>query len=198
MELEELKNMWQEYDSKLNNLEKMNRKLLMETLSQKPKRRINYMRFQNTYGIIIAPLVLAVVFYPYIKPENINMPFIAGWIFILAAVIFGIYNNLRRLKAVKVINIENDTVSSSLKKTTDLQAIYHTTQLYTYVCVPVMFAGILMILWKNLTLNTSTILFMIGLLGFTLFYGIKQFKNQINRIEKLKKELNDLDIYLKE
>jgi len=35
MEIEQLKTIWQQYDLKLNNLEKLNKKLIMETLSKK-------------------------------------------------------------------------------------------------------------------------------------------------------------------
>ena len=197
MELEELKTMWQQYDSKLNNLEKMNKKLLMETFSKKPRRRLNYMKFQNIYGIIGSPILIIVVFYPYFKVENIDLKFIIGGLLTLFVVIFCICINFKKFRAVKRINIEDDTVLNSAKKVTDLHRIFNSTQMYTWISVPIMFAGVLLMIWKWVTFDARNILFMAGLLIFIIVYGAKQFKIQQNRIEKLRKEIHDLYEYVK-
>ena len=50
MEYEELKLMWEKYDNKLDYLEKLNKKLIRETLFKRPRRKLNWHRFQSIFG----------------------------------------------------------------------------------------------------------------------------------------------------
>lgn len=72
MEIEELKTIWQQYDFKLNNLEKLNKKLVLESLSKKPQRKLKWMTYKSIYGAVMGPIILILVFYPHLKIENID------------------------------------------------------------------------------------------------------------------------------
>ena len=88
MEIEELKTIWQQYDRKLNNLEKLNKRLIMETLLKKPQSKLYRMKFQSIYGILVGPIVLVIALHPLFKPENIDLKFIVGCVISLVVLIY--------------------------------------------------------------------------------------------------------------
>ena len=57
MEYAELEKLWKTYDSKLNRLERLNKRLIIESLAKKQQKKINWLQFRNYYGLIIVPIV---------------------------------------------------------------------------------------------------------------------------------------------
>jgi len=194
MEIGELKTIWQQYDLKLNNLEKLNKKLVLETLSRKPQSKINWMRYRSIYVLFMIP-ILIVVLYPYIKIEYIDWKMIIGCILSLSVVINWAYIYLENFGALKGINLAKDPIIESAQKITDYKSIFNRRQKFVWITYPVLFAGILLITWNAYTFNTKTILFMAGLFIFALLLGIKQFKEQKQRIDRLEKEILELNEY---
>lgn len=197
MEIEELKTIWQQYDRKLNNLERLNKKLVMETLLKKPQSKLNRMKFRSIYGIIVGPIVLIIALHPLFKIENIDLKFIVGCILSLVVLIYLGYINFKRFRALKDINLGEDPVIKSAHKVNEYVGIMNSSRKYYLVVCLAMFAGVLLIGWKGFTFNTKTILYMVALFAFTLVWGIKKMKMEQEKIEVLKKEILDLKEYEK-
>ena len=62
---------------------------------------------------------------------------------------------------------------------------------------PILFSGVILIAWKSFIFNSSTIMYMSTLFIVALFWGIKQYKSRKKKIEKLHKEILDLNEYEK-
>lgn len=197
MEIEELKTIWQQYDLKLNNLEKLNKKLVMETLSKKPQRNLNWMKYKSIYGVLMGPIVLIIVFYPYFKIENIDLKFVIGGVLTIAVVVYLAYFNFKSFWTLSGINIGEDPIIESARKVNDYKSIIISRHRYVWISYPILFAGVLLIGWKSFNFDTKTILLMAGLFVFSLALGFKQFKNQRQKVEKLEKEIFDLEEYAK-
>lgn len=197
MEIEELKTIWQQYDRKLNNLEKLNKKLVMETLLRKPQSKLNRMKFQSIYGIVVGPIVLIIALHPLFKIENIDLKFIVGCILSLVVLFYLGYINFKRYKALKGVNLSEDPVIKSVSKVNEYKCIINSSNKYYLIVCLALFAGVLLIGWKGFTFNTKTILYMVALFAFTLVLGIKKQKIEQQKIEVLKKEMLDLKEYEK-
>jgi hypothetical protein len=195
MELEELKTIWQQYDLKLNNLEKLNKKLVMETLSKNPNKRLTFLRIQSIYGLIIFPIVIISVFHSYLKIENIDLKFIIGWILTLSVFIFFTWINIKSFMALKKICIGEDPVIESAKKVNYYKSIINTRQKFVWITYPMLCAGVVLIAWKSFIFDSKTILYMTAIFVFALGWGLKKFKSQQHRIDKLEKEILDLKEY---
>jgi len=195
MEIEELKKIWSQYDHKLNNLEKLNKKLVMETLIKKPQSKLNRLKFRSIYGIIVGPIVLLIALHPLFKIENIDLKFIVGCILSLAVLVYSCYINLMGFRALKGINLGEDPVIESAHKVTEYKSIMNSSKKYYLIVCFALFAGILLIAWKGLTFNTKTILYMVVIFAFTLAWGIKKMKIQQQKLVVLEKEILDLKEY---
>ncbi|MGC1391815.1 MAG: hypothetical protein WA816_12330 [Bacteroidales bacterium] len=195
MDLEELKSLWQQYDHKLNSLEKLNKKLVMETLSRKPQSKLDWMRNKTLLGVILTPILLIVVFYPYLKIENIDWKFILGWILTLTTVIYVAYNSFKSFMILKEINVGGDPIIESVKKVNDYKAIIINRQKFVWITYPALFAGVLLIAWRGFRFDPKTIFFMVGLFVMVLALAIKQLWIHRRKIEDLEKEIKDLKDY---
>jgi hypothetical protein len=195
MDLEELKSIWQQYDLKLDKLEKLNKKLVMETLSKKPQSKLNWLRYRTILSVIVAPVLLISVFYPYLKIENIDLKFILGWILTLSSIIYVTYINFKSFMILKGINVGEDPIIESAKKVNNYRTIVTARQKYVWITFPVLCAGVIFIAWKGFTFDIKTIFLMVVIFGFALFWGIRQNKIQQNKIDILQKEIDDLNEY---
>jgi len=181
MEIEELKTIWQQYDRKLNNLEKLNKRLIMETLLKKPQSKLYRMKFQSIYGILVGPIVLVIALHPLFKPENIDLKFIVGCV----------------LSLVVLIYLGEDPVIESVHKVNEYKSIMNISKKYYIIICLILFAAVILIGWKGFTFNTKTILYFMALLAFILVLGIRNFKIQHQKIEILEKEILELKEYEK-
>jgi hypothetical protein len=195
MDLEELKSLWQQYDHKLNNLEKLNKKLVMETLSKKSQSKLDWMRNKTLLGVILTPILLIVVFYPYMKIENIDWKFILGWILTSSTVIYVVYTSFKSFVILKEINVGGDPIIESVKKVNAYKAIFINRQKFVWITYPALFAGMLLIAWRGFRFDLKTIFFMVGLFVMVLALGIKQLWIHHKKIEDLEKEISDLKDY---
>jgi hypothetical protein len=195
MDLEELKSLWQQYDHKLNSLEKLNKKLVMESLSKKPQSKLDWMRNKTLLGVILTPILLIVVFYPYLKIENIDWKFVLGWILTLTTVIYVAYSSFKSFMILKEINVGGDPIVESVKKVNAYKAIIIRRQKFVWITYPALFAGVLLIAWRGFRFDPKTIFFMVGLFVLVLALGIKQLWIHHKKIDDLEKEITDLKDY---
>lgn len=197
MEIEDLKTIWQKYDLKLDNLEKLNKKLVMETLSKKPQRKLDWMKMKSVYASIFSPIIIIVVLHRYFKIENIDLTFVIGCLLTLAVLAFIVYINFKSFMALKGIDLSKDSIIESARKVNKYKDILNVRLKYTFITYPVLYVGIILIIWKGLHFNMTTILFMIGLFLFSIVWSNKQFKIFNGGIDRLEKEILDLEEYAK-
>jgi hypothetical protein len=195
MELEELKTMWQKYDSKLDHLEKLNKKLIIETLSRKPQKKLDWMKYQNLYGIIMTPIVLVVALHSQFKIENIDGKFIIGCLLVLAVVIYITYYFFKSHMILKGIDISHDSIIDSARKVNNFKSNFIKRHKFTFISYAIVFIGILLIAWKGFHFNTGKIITMILFFFAVFYFGYKRGEIYITRIENLEKEILELKEY---
>ena len=195
MEIEDLKIIWQKYDSKLDNLEKLNKKLVMETLSKKPQRKLNWLKFKSMYGLIMPPIILVLVFGPRFRSENIDLNLIIGSCLILSIMVYLGYISFKSVLALRGIDLSRDSVIESAKKVNNYMTILNVRHKYSFVTYPLLFVGTLLVIWNGIHFNLKTLLEMIGLFVIIIYVSNKQFKVYRAGVERLEKEIRELEEY---
>lgn len=195
MEYEELENLWKKYDSKLDNLEKMNKKLIRETLLKKPKRRLSWHKFNSLYGLIMVPIIIVVAMHPNFTKENVNWIFISGCVLTAMGVLYVSYLNLKSYLIIRNIDLNEDSVIDSATKIVDFKKAYNALWKHAFFYYPVIYSGVVLIVWNNFTFDKNAIAFIIGLFVITYLANIFGPKSYRNRITKLEKEILNLKEY---
>jgi len=197
MEIEELKAIWQQYDSKLDNLEKLNKKLILETLSKKPQKKLSWMKYRSLIALISTPFILLLALQDYWKIENIDLKFIIGCFLALLVIVYVCYVEFKSFMILKEVDVSNDSIIESSRKVSIFKSIYANRLKYDIMSYPILFSGVILIAWKSFIFNSSTIMYMSTLFIVALFWGIKQYKSRKKKIEQLHKEILDLNEYEK-
>jgi len=195
MEIEELKTIWQKYDSKLDHLEKLNKKLIMDTLSRKPQKKLNWMKYRSLSAVFMAPVILILALQDSFKIENIDLKFVIGCLLTLLVIVYLSYVEFKKYKTLNGVDLSNDPIIESARKVSVFKSIVVTSQKYTFMTYPILSAGIILIGWKGFNFDMRTILFLSAIFIFTLIWGIIQSKRFTEKIERLVKEIHDLNEY---
>jgi hypothetical protein len=195
MEYEELENLWKKYDSKLDSLEKMNKKLIKETLLKKPVKKLNWHKFNSLYGLIMVPIIIVVAMHPNFTKENVNWIFISGCVLTVMGVLYVSYLNLKSYLIIRSIDLNGDSVIDSATKIVDFKKTYNTRWKHAFFYYPVIYSGVVLIAWKNFTLDSNSIAFLIGLFVITYLANIFGPRSHRNRIARLEKEILNLKEY---
>jgi len=197
MEYAEIKTLWEKYDGKLDRLEKLNRKMISESLSRKPKWKLFFLKYKSIQSIIVYPIALLVFLAPTYKMEYVDWKFILGWTLILAVLIYLIYINLKTYSALKAINPGKDTVVESAQKSNRMKSIYSSRYKNARISMPLLYTGIVLEVWNSLQVDVTTILIIVGLFLVLFLYNIKGPKVHRNMIQKLERDILEVNEYLK-
>ena len=197
MEIEDLKTIWEKYDNKLDNLEKLNKKLVMEIISKKPQRKLNWLKFKSMYGLIMPPIILVLVFGPRFRSENIDLNLIIGSFLILTVMVYLGYISVKSVLALRGVDLSEDSVIESARKVNNYLTILNVRHKYSLVTYPLLFLGTLLVIWNGIHFDTKTTLEMIGLFVLIIYVSNKQFKVYRVGIERLENEILELEEYEK-
>ena len=195
MEYKELELLWKQYDEKLDNLEKINKKLLKDTLLRKPQKKLNHLKFGNLYGLIAAPIILPVALHSNFTTENVNWTFILGCLLALGVIVYLCVISLKNRLIFKKIDISTDTTIQSLDKIVTLKNISNNLQKSVWIYYPLAYLGCILISWNSFVFTANTILFLSILFVVTYYVNIWGAKNYKERIQKLEKDIVELKEY---
>jgi len=197
MEIEELKLMWKQYDERLDKLEMLNKKVIQETLLKKSYKKINWQKLKSSYSLIATPIILLIALHPNFKMENINWIFITGCIMVISVLIYVSLISLKWYIMLKNIHLDADSIISSTKKVATFSKWFNVRWKYVFLYYPVIFLGAVLIGWNSFNFTPNTILFLIGVFAITFLLNIKGSVIFRKKIEKLEKEIQELDEYIR-
>jgi hypothetical protein len=195
MDYEELKSMWEKYDSKLDNLEKMNKKIILETLLTKPRKKLKWFRFRNIYNLIAVPVILMIVVSPNLKPENFDIKFLIGSLFVLGVIIYITYLQFKSYLVLKQINFDTDSVMESAAKINKFKSLYNSRWKHAVIYYPIIYSGFILIGWNSFYFSTGNIAFLVALFIITYAINIRVPKLYRDRIQRLEKDIVNLKEY---
>jgi len=196
MEYEELKAMWEKYDSKLDNLEKLNKKLLIETLQKKPRHKLFLLKYKSIFSIIVYPIVLTILLYPHFRSENIDWVFFTGCIFTISVLFYSIYINLKTFIAFNDLDLGKDSAIETAKKSNKIKSVFNTRYRNALISLPLLYSGIVLIEWNGIAFNTLTITFIVALFILLFLYNLKGSGVHKKMIDKFEKDILELKEYI--
>lgn len=195
MEYDEIEKLWNKYDEKLNKLTTMNKLVLTKTIAQSSQKKINWFQFQNYYGVILVPIVLLFVFYPYLIPFNPNPKLVAGTLLLLAFVGYSAWHFIAGIIQLKHLDVVNDSVIKSVNKINRYNTMGINRIKAQLITGPVLLAAILLIGWEGFTFNSNFYLFTVFLLVVSFLLGKRHLNQHKQRIEKLLSYVEELKYY---
>lgn len=198
MEYNELEMLWKQYDKKLDNLEKFNKKLVKETLLQKPQKRLNHLEFRSLYSLIAVPVILIIALHPDLTSENIDWKFLLGCLLVLGVIVYLCIGNLKSYRILHSIDLDADTIIQSLTKIVKVKSIASGFQRNVLIYYPLIYSGCILIGWNSFTFTGNTISFLIALFFITYYANIWGVGKHKGKIEKLEKDVFELKEYLEE
>ena len=197
MEYEELKSLWEKYDNRLDHLDKMNKKLLFESLSRKPRRMISFLKYKCINSIIIYPFALLIIIYSNFNIENIGLRIIVGSVLSFAIFVYLIYANIKTFRALNALDLVKDTVVESTKKCNNIKNIYAVRRKYSLISLPLLFWGIVLIYWSNNQFSSLTIVLLSCLFVILFLYNLKGSTTHKNMLKKMDREIFEPNEYVK-
>lgn len=195
MDFEKLQARWNQYNQRLDNLEQLNRKLIMETLIQKPRKRLWWHRFQFLYGLIALPVIFILALQPELSPETMDWKFITGCGITFILVLYISYMNLKSVRMLRRIDLKADTVYDSARKIVDFRKHYHAFRRQSMIYFPILFAGILLISWEGIQLTLQNIIFLVLLFVLVYAFNYRGSKFYDKRLQRLEAEVEELKSY---
>lgn len=195
MEYKELETLWKRYDERLENLEKINKTLLKNTLLQKPQKRLNGLKYQSLYGIIGMPIIVLVALHPNFKLENLDWMFILGCILTFAVVLYLCIMIFRSYLILKNMNLYKDTIIKSLNEIVRLKKISSMLEKSVFIHYPVLCVGIILIAWNSFVLDTKTMVFLIIFFLITYVYNIWARRKYNEKYNQLERDIVELEEY---
>ena len=198
MEYKELEILWNKYDRRLDNLEKLNKKLLKDTLLRKPQKKVNRLKFNSIYGVIALPIIILVSLHPYFTSENIDWKFVFGGTLTAIVILYLCIGNLKSYLILKKIDLSSDTVIQSMEKVIKLKRISDNFQKSVFLYYPLICIGLTLIAWNRTVFSTNTIVFLSTLFVVSYYLNIWGVGNHKKRINKIEKDIIELKKYMEE
>ena len=193
MEIEELKTIWQQYDNRLDHLEKLNKKLIMETLSKKPQKKLNAMKARSLFSLVLLPFILIFLMSLNFRLENLDFKFVVGSLLIALFIAVMCYLNFKGYMVLKGLDLSKDSIIESAKKVTEFRRLFVTKRKFNLLVFPLFFVGVVLIEWSNLHFHSSILLVMIVISLFSIGIGCLDLKLYKCKIERLEKDIRDLN-----
>lgn len=197
MELEELQNIWIQYDKKISDNTRLNKKILKKILMAKPEKRLNWIRIKAGFRVFSPVILVLLVAFTDMK-FSLTTNFYIGLCLFLSGYLISYIWDVRYFLLIRKIDF-SETILSIRKKVTELEKYKIKTTRIRYMIMPVGIVGILLMLIHKLTLNAQTIVFFalmiiafIASIYYTFNFSIlEQFRvlnKEIAEIENLEKE----------
>lgn len=198
MDYKELEILWNNYSRKLEKLEKINKKLIKETLLRKPRRKLNWHKFNSLYGLVMLPIILIVAMHPNFTKANLDWKLVAGCLISSMVVLYLGMLNFKSYNILKKIDLGSNSILDSASRVIEFKKLYATRWKHAFIYYPVMCLGVLLIIWNNFTFDTKSIRFLIGLFIVTYAANILGPRTYRNRIVRLEKDIIDLREYVED
>ena len=139
------------------------------------------------------PVVLTLGLHDLFRIENIDLKFIIGSLQTLVFVVVLSYLNFRGFMLLQGVDLSNNSIIESARKVTEFKRLFVRKRKFNLMAFPVFFVGVVLISWQALDFH-SNVLFILIIVGvFSMFMGYKNLKLYKGKIERLEKEIHDLN-----
>jgi hypothetical protein len=191
MELDDLKNIWVQYDKKITDNTRLNKEILKRMLISKPEKRLNWIKIKagfNVFSPVILILLLMIMDFKF----NLTFNFYFGLSLFTATFIITYIWNIRYFLLIRKIDFSG-AILSIKKGVAELEKYKIKTTRIRYMIMPFAIVGIFFMIIQKPIFNTQSIVFF-GLVIIVFISSIYYtFKYSINeQFRKLDKEIAEI------
>jgi len=197
MEIEELKEIWKNYDKKLDKIELVNRKILESIISKKTEKRLFWMKLQSIYSILLVPIITIFVIIPFAFRNEINTIEIIGVCMLSVIFIFLFINTLLSYKLMHLLKPALNTIVETKKTILKIKQFALKSQKQRIIVYSLMVLSLLLMISKSIDFKEPEkiailIIMVIGIYFLGKLQSKLYFHNQMEIIEKEISEIEEL------
>lgn len=197
MELDELKNIWVQYDKKISDNTRLNKEILKRMLISKPEKRLNWIKIKAGFNLFSPIILVLLIIFMDVKFNLTINSYIGLSLFMVISVITYIWN-IRYFLLIRKIDFSG-AILSIKKGIAELEKYKIKTTRIKYMIMPFAILGIFFMVFKKPIFSTESIVFLglvlivfISSIYYTFKYSIneqfRQLDKEIAEIVELEKE----------
>ncbi len=197
MELNELQNIWLQYDRKITDNTHLNKEILKRMLISKPEKRLSWIKIKAGFNVL-SPLILVFMIKIMDMKFSLTSSFYIGLSLFLTLFIINYIWNIRYFLLIRKIDFSG-AILSIKKQIAELEKYKIKTTKIRYLVMPFAIIGIFFMLIQKPIFNSESIvmfaliiLVYISSIYYTFKYSIyEQFRKlnkEIIEIEELEKD----------
>lgn len=190
MELNELQNMWQDYDRKLSENTRLNREILKLMLIAKPKRKLNWIRIKAALSILSPVIFLTLILLLKVR-FTLSAHFFIGLALFLPVYLITYIWDIRYFNLIQTVDFSLPVLS--IKKTvTELEKYKIKTTRIRYSLMPLAITGFILMIINKITFSLNIASFIPLVLIIVVFLSSMYLTFRFGIYERFRKLNNDL------
>ena len=192
-----IKELWQTYDTKLESIDAGNKNLIKHLLSQRASKRIQIMNYQSLAGAFIAPLLVLFIILPMGLQNEDSLIIKIGLSLIIFLFIIRFILSVIFISRINHLKIDTDPIIITQKKLLRIEQYGILFSQIRNLMYPFLAGGFILILWNNIPYTEfyKIIIFTIAVIGI-YFWGKYKFKLYFkDKIDRLKIDIQELSDY---
>lgn len=195
MELDELQNIWLQYDRKITDNTQLNKEILKRMLLSKPEKRLNWIKIKAGFNVL-SPIILILLIKVMDMKFSLTSGFYIGLSLFLTLFIINYIWNIRYFLLVRKIDFSG-AILSIKKQIAELEKYKIKTTKIRYLIMPFAIIGIFFMLIQKPIFNTeSIVMFVLIILIYitSIYYTFKySFAEQFRKLNKEIFEIEELE-----
>jgi hypothetical protein len=197
MKYEELQLMWENYDSKLDNLNKLDNQLIISTVLRRKQSRIQSLIKGNKFSLVCYILGYIIIIYSFLeKMGEMDWKLLFGIVVILLSMLDYFLLTKKRNAILREVKLKTDTIIESINKLMSYPKTRFKNLRHLVILYPIYLFGLTLIMWDNIIIDSSNtidkVLFFLVLYFIGSLIGIPRYIQEKRKISFLIKELQEL------
>jgi len=192
MELNELQNIWLQYDRKITDNTHLNKEILKRMLISKPEKRLNWIKIKAGLNVF-SPVILILMIKIMDMKFSLTSSFYIGLSLFLTLFIINYIWNIRYFLLIRKIDFSGAIISIK-KQIAELEKYKIKTTKIRYLVMPFAIIGIFFMLIQKPIFNTeSIVMFVLIILVYisSIYYTFKYSISE--QFRKLNKEIFEIE-----
>lgn len=191
MDINELQNVWRDYDRKISENTCLNKEILRNMLVRRPEKKVNWMRIKAT-GWLLSPL-LFVFLVAVLKVEFIiSARFFIGLGLFLPVFLLGYVWDVRYFMLTRRIDLA-EPVLSIKRVLTEIEQYKIRTTRTRYLLMPVAMTGFILMIVKKFTFSPDFVSMLPIVLIVVVFFSSWYFTSKYSVYDQFARLNRDLD-----
>ena len=192
MELDELQNIWLQYDRKITDNTHLNKEILKRMLISKPEKRLNWIKIKAGFNVL-SPVILILLIKVMDMKFSLTSGFYIGLSMFLTLFIINYIWNIRYFLLVRKIDFSG-AILLIKKQIAELEKYKIKTTKIRYLIMPFAIIGIFFMIIQKPIFNTeSIVMFALIILVYitSIYYTVKYSISE--QFRKLNKEIFEIE-----